>query len=95
MVFRIEVEVNGGSVNALARDASLYNDDGSLITQQEADARRKRVIEGSRVVSVKRPYQKVDIELAWDPMSNVEPPRDIVEARAVAALLLAMRTVRS
>lgn len=90
MVIRTEVTVNGGGVDALSRDASMFDSAGNILR-----ARRNEVIDGSRVSTRKRKHDSADIELAWNPLEGIDGPRDIVEKRAVAALLLSLRSARS
>lgn len=89
MVIRVEVTVNGGSVRALSRNANMFDSKGDFLP-----VRKPPVIEGSRVTSFERECDSSDIVLSWNPLRDIDPPRDIVEKRAVAALLLSMRTAR-
>jgi hypothetical protein len=81
MVIKVEVTVNGGGVTALTRDADLFDGKGNFLP-----IRKPPVIEGSRVKSG---------DLSWNPLEAIEPPRDIIEQRAVAALLISMRSART
>lgn len=91
MVIRVEVTVNGGHVTAQSRNTSMFDSAGNILP-----APSHQVLDGSRVTSHQGKYARAaDQELSWwNPLNDIEPPRDCVEERAVAALLLSLRSAR-
>lgn len=85
-VLQVRVTVNGGSVSALAASSA----------HPWAAVDFSNVCENSRVESRVRERQRGRvIELDFMPGARATTPRDIVEARAVAALLASLRTQRA
>ena len=87
------VTVNGGAVDVRATNASLWTDDGQVISQPEADRRRKTPLPGSRFASRVSDWMTDVTKLPFSPSEAEVTPSTICERKAVTALLASMRAV--